>query len=97
MATKSVLSIFAIFTILVLVIFEIPEIEAHDSECLKEYGGDVGFGFCAPKIFPTICYRNCQKDKGANGGKCLWGEGGNVKCLCDFCSKESFNQFISLT
>ncbi|CAL9236767.1 unnamed protein product [Arabidopsis halleri] len=101
MTTKSV-STFAILIILVLVIFEIPEIEAQDSECLKEYGvdddgEDVGFRFCAPRIHPTLCYRRCEEDKGANGGKCLWGEGGNVKCLCDFCSEEPFNQFISLT
>lgn len=82
----------------------ISKIEAQDSECLKEYGvdddgDDVGFRFCAPRIFPTLCYRRCQKDKGAKGGKCLWDEegSGNVKCLCDFCSEEPFNQFISLT
>ncbi|KFK37181.1 hypothetical protein AALP_AA4G224600, partial [Arabis alpina] len=46
-------SIFVALFIFFLVISEIPEIAAQDSECLKEYGGDVGFGFCAPKIFPT--------------------------------------------
>ncbi|KAG7574771.1 Knottin scorpion toxin-like [Arabidopsis suecica] len=103
MATKSV-STFAIFIILVLVIIGIPEIEAQDSECLKEYGvdddgEDVGFRFCATRIFPTLCYRRCQKDKGAKGGKCRWEEVGsrNVKCLCDFCSEDPSNQFISLT
>ncbi|KAJ0250860.1 hypothetical protein HA466_0132840 [Hirschfeldia incana] len=87
MATKSVSS-FAAFFILFLVIFEVAEIEAQDSECLKEYGGDVGSAFCAPMIFPTFCYTNCRKDKGAKGGRCIWKGMGNFKCLCDYCSDE---------
>ncbi|XP_013635185.1 PREDICTED: defensin-like protein 4 [Brassica oleracea var. oleracea] len=86
-ATKSVSSLAAFF-ILFLVIFEMPEIEAQDSECLKEYGGDVGFGFCAPRIYPTFCVKRCRADKGALGGKCIWGQGSNVKCLCNFCRPE---------
>lgn len=77
--------LFAIIFILVLVIFQVPEIEAQDDECLKEYGGDVGFSFCAPEIFPSFCYTNCRKDKGALGGTCIWGDS-DVKCLCDYCS-----------
>ncbi|KAJ0258458.1 Defensin-like protein 193 [Hirschfeldia incana] len=84
MATRSVSS-FAIFSILLLVIVEVPEIKAQDSECLKEYGGDVGFPFCAPRIFPTICYMRCRDDKGAKGGRCRWEDEG-VKCLCDYCN-----------
>ncbi|CAH8257263.1 unnamed protein product [Arabidopsis lyrata] len=83
-ATKSV-SIFVVFFIFFLVISDMPEIEAQGSECLEEYGGDVGFGFCAPRIFPTICYTRCREIKGAKGGRCRWGEGSNVKCLCDSC------------
>ncbi|KAL1191187.1 Defensin-like protein 2 [Cardamine amara subsp. amara] len=95
MATKSVSSTFAIFFILLLVIFEVSEIEAQDSECLKEYGGDVGFSFCAPLVFPSICYHKCRMDKGSKGGKCLWGTRViDVKCLCDFCHDEP--QFLSL-
>ncbi|KFK24554.1 hypothetical protein AALP_AAs67921U000400, partial [Arabis alpina] len=56
--------------------------------------GDVGFGFCAPKIFPTICYTRCRDDKEAEGGKCLWEQDG-VKCLCDFCSDDPANQTLS--
>ncbi|KAG2326201.1 hypothetical protein Bca4012_035167 [Brassica carinata] len=95
MATKSVSS-FTLILILVLVIFEVPEIKAQDSECLKEYGGDVGFGFCAPRIFPTICYTRCRENKGAKGGKCIWGEAGagGVKCLCDYCSDSPFDQIL---
>ncbi|KAL1191185.1 Defensin-like protein [Cardamine amara subsp. amara] len=89
MATKSV-STFAIYFIFFLVMFEVPEIKAQGNKCLKEYGGNVGFSYCAPKIFPTFCYQNCRKNKGAKGGRCLWGEavagGVSVKCLCDFCS-----------
>ncbi|XP_024010704.1 LOW QUALITY PROTEIN: defensin-like protein 195 [Eutrema salsugineum] len=82
-------SIFVFFFIFFLVISEVPEIEAQDySECLKEYGGDVGFGFCAPRIFPTFCYTRCRENKGAKGGRCLWGEGIDVKCLCDFCNDQ---------
>ncbi|CAN7063188.1 unnamed protein product, partial [Brassica rapa subsp. trilocularis] len=89
MATKSI-SFLAAFFFLFLVIFaEMPETEAQDSECLKEYGGDVGFSFCAPKIYPTRCVRKCRADKGALGGKCTWEHGINVKCLCDFCRHES--------
>uniref|UniRef100_A0A1J3EW35 Defensin-like protein 2 n=1 Tax=Noccaea caerulescens TaxID=107243 RepID=A0A1J3EW35_NOCCA len=83
MATKSV-STFSIFFILFLVIIDMPEIEAQDSECLKEYGGDVGFSFCAPRIYPSFCYQNCVKNKGAKSGKCVWGST-DVKCYCDFC------------
>ncbi|KFK32369.1 hypothetical protein AALP_AA6G232600 [Arabis alpina] len=79
------ISIFAIFFIFFLLISEVPKIEAQDSKCLKEYGGDVGFGFCAPRIFPRICYTRCRENKGAKGGRCLWGEGSSVKCLCDYC------------
>ncbi|CAA7050480.1 unnamed protein product [Microthlaspi erraticum] len=89
MATKSV-STFAIFFILFLVVCELPETKAQDRKCLKEYGGDVGFSYCAPRIRPTFCHRNCRAHKGAKGGRCLWGEavpgGVSVKCLCDFCS-----------
>ncbi|XP_010506238.1 PREDICTED: defensin-like protein 4 [Camelina sativa] len=91
MATKLV-SAFAIFSILVLVIS--AGTEAHDDDdCLKEYGGNVGFPFCAPRIFPTICYRRCISDKGAKGGRCVWGDD-SVKCLCDFCSSKPSDQFI---
>ncbi|XP_018465709.1 defensin-like protein 2 [Raphanus sativus] len=95
-ATKSVSS-FAIIFILVLVIFEVPEIEAHDNECLVEYGGDVGFSFCAPEIFPSFCYTNCRKDKGAQGGTCIWGDYGTVevKCLCDYCSDIPNDKILS--
>ncbi|KAG2309571.1 hypothetical protein Bca52824_029319 [Brassica carinata] len=86
MVTKSVSSLAAFF-ILFLVIFETPEIEAQDSKCLKEYGGDVGFSFCAPKIYPTLCVRRCRSDKRALDGKCIW-EGINAKCLCNFCRQE---------
>ncbi|KFK32373.1 hypothetical protein AALP_AA6G233000 [Arabis alpina] len=87
-ATKSV-STFAIFFILFLVIFEVPETKAQDSKCLKEYGGNVGFSYCAPKIHPTFCHQNCVKNKGAKRGICRWGDAqsGGVKCLCDFCGK----------
>ncbi|XP_010506244.1 PREDICTED: defensin-like protein 4 [Camelina sativa] len=87
MATKLV-STLAIFFVLVLMISE-----AHADECLKEYGGDVGFQFCAPRIFPSFCVSRCQADKGAKGGKCIWGDDG-VKCLCDFCGEELTEQFI---
>ncbi|XP_010517925.1 PREDICTED: uncharacterized protein LOC104793284 [Camelina sativa] len=71
-----------------------PGTEAHDDDdCLKEYGGNVGFLFCAPRIFPTICYRRCISDKGAKGGRCVWGDD-DVKCLCDFCSDKPSDQFI---
>ncbi|XP_010508409.1 PREDICTED: defensin-like protein 4 [Camelina sativa] len=92
MATKLV-STLAIFFVLVLVISEMPGTEAHAEECLKEYGGDVGFQFCAPRIFPSFCVSRCQADKGAKGGKCTWGSDG-VKCLCDFCGEELTEQFI---
>ncbi|XP_019101985.1 PREDICTED: defensin-like protein 195 [Camelina sativa] len=63
-----------------------PEIEAQGSECLKEYGGDVGFGFCAPRIFPTICYTRCRANKGAKGGRCRWGE--EIEAQGSECLKE---------
>ncbi|CAA7050482.1 unnamed protein product [Microthlaspi erraticum] len=87
MATKSV-STLAIFFFLFLVIFEVPEIKAQDSKCLKEYGGNVGFSYCAPLIYPSFCYRNCRMNKGAKGGRCRSGKAGagDMKCLCDFCS-----------
>ncbi|EFH70311.1 hypothetical protein ARALYDRAFT_473897 [Arabidopsis lyrata subsp. lyrata] len=97
MATKSV-STFAIYFILVLVIFaETPEIEAYDRKCLKEYGGDVGFSYCAPRIFPTFCDQNCRKNKGAKGGICRWEENNaiGVKCLCNFCSEEPSYKILS--
>ncbi|ESQ38976.1 hypothetical protein EUTSA_v10001697mg [Eutrema salsugineum] len=85
MATKSVSSL-TIFFILFLVIFEVSEsTNAQDRKCLKEYGGNVGFSFCAPKIFPSFCYRRCRDNKGAKGGRCRSGAGGLI-CLCDFCS-----------
>ncbi|CAF1803691.1 unnamed protein product [Brassica oleracea] len=95
-ATKSVSS-FAIIFILVLVIFEVPEIESHDDECLIEYGGDVGLSFCLPEIFPSFCYSRCRKDKGALGGTCIWGEDGtvDVKCLCDYCSDIPNDKILS--
>ncbi|XP_022574040.2 defensin-like protein 2 [Brassica rapa] len=85
MTTKSVSSL-AIFFILCLVIFEVPETEAQDRKCLKEYGGDVGFSFCAPRIYPSFCYQRCRQNKGAKGGKCRSEAGTGMKCLCDFCS-----------
>ncbi|KAF8101231.1 hypothetical protein N665_0208s0020 [Sinapis alba] len=94
MTTRSISS-FAIFFILFLVINEVPEIKAQDSECLKEYGGDVGFSFCAPRIFPTFCYRNCREEKGAKGGRCLWEDAGGVKCLCDYCDDSPFDPIPS--
>ncbi|KAL0711247.1 hypothetical protein Bca4012_018225 [Brassica carinata] len=67
---------------------EVPETKAQDRKCLQEYGGDVGFRFCAPLIYPSFCYRRCRENKGAKGGRCRSGEvgTGSVKCLCDFCS-----------
>ncbi|CDY23374.1 BnaC04g49020D [Brassica napus] len=88
MATKSVSSLAAFFILFLVIFAEMPEIEAQDSECLKEYGGDVGFGFCAPRIYPSFCVQRCRADKGALSGKCIWGQGGNVKCLCNFCRHE---------
>ncbi|CAL9236765.1 unnamed protein product [Arabidopsis halleri] len=85
MAKAIVSSIFVVFFIFFLVISDVPEIEAQGNECLKEYGGDVGFSFCAPRIFPTFCYTRCREIKGAKGGRCRWGQGSNVKCLCDSC------------
>ncbi|CAA7050481.1 unnamed protein product [Microthlaspi erraticum] len=87
MATKSV-STFAIFFILFLVVFEVPEIKAQGRKCLEEYGGNVGFSYCAPRIFPSFCYRNCRKNKGAKGGTCRSGKAGagGMTCLCDYCS-----------
>ncbi|CAN8286637.1 unnamed protein product [Cochlearia groenlandica] len=87
MATKSVSTLVLCF-ILFFVIFEVPETEAQASKCLKEYGGGVGFRYCAPRIYPSFCYRNCRKDKGAKGGKCRSGASGpsSMICLCDFCS-----------
>ncbi|CDY58533.1 BnaC04g53020D [Brassica napus] len=83
MATKSVSSFTLIF-ILVLVIFEVPEIKAQDSECLKEYGGNVGFNFCAPRIYPSFC------------GICRWGDSpDSVKCLCEYCSDQISHQILS--
>ncbi|KAG2290246.1 hypothetical protein Bca4012_028701 [Brassica carinata] len=96
MATKSV-SYFTLIFILVLVFFfEAPEIEAQDSECLKEYGGNVGFGFCAPQTFPTICYIRCREDKDAKGGRCITGDAGafDFKCLCDYCSDKPNDQIL---
>ncbi|XP_010526337.1 PREDICTED: defensin-like protein 4 [Tarenaya hassleriana] len=80
-------SIFIVFSVLLLVVLEVPKIEAGD-ECLKEYGGDVGFGFCAPRIFPTFCYSRCRSDKGAKGGRCDWRDDGTVICYCDYCNDE---------
>ncbi|KAL0674567.1 hypothetical protein Bca4012_002548 [Brassica carinata] len=66
---------------------EVHETEAQDRKCLKEYGGDVGFSFCAPRIYPLFCYRRCRQNKGgAKGGKCRSEAGTGMKCLCDFCS-----------
>ncbi|CAF2301063.1 unnamed protein product [Brassica rapa] len=97
MATKLVSSV-AVFFILFLVIFaEVPEIEAQDTECLVEYGGDVGFAFCAPLIYPPFCYTRCRENKGSKGGICV-SEGNKVKCLCDFCNdnyKPPFDQILS--
>lgn len=72
-----------------------PETEAQDRECLKEYGGEVGFSYCAPLIRPTFCFRRCREDKGAKGGECRWGDEFNVKCLCDFCSDKAYDQILS--
>nr|ACM44499.1 trypsin inhibitor [Descurainia sophia] len=98
MAMKSV-STFAIFCILFLVIFETSEIEAQlqERQCLKEYGGDVGFSFCAPRIFPSFCDRNCRNNKGAKGGICRWEQNNaiGVRCLCDFCGEEPSNLILS--
>ncbi|KAL1191186.1 Defensin-like protein [Cardamine amara subsp. amara] len=92
MATKSV-SILATFFILFLIIFEVPEIKAQGSKCLKEYGGDVGFRYCAPRIYPSFCYRNCRQNKGAKGGRCRSGKAGafqsSMICLCDYCSDKA--------
>ncbi|CAH8374035.1 unnamed protein product [Eruca vesicaria subsp. sativa] len=88
-------SSFAVFFILFLVIFEVPEIDAQDRECLKEYGGDVGFSLCAPMIYPSFCVRRCRSEKGAKGGECRWGDEFNVKCLCDFCSHKAYDQILS--
>ncbi|KAJ0258457.1 Protein NLP8 [Hirschfeldia incana] len=71
-----------------IVISDVPETEAQDSKCLREYGGDVGFRFCAPRIFPTFCYTRCRENKGAKGGRCRWGQGTNVTCLCDYCNDQ---------
>lgn len=70
-----------------------PEIKAQDSDCLKEYGGgdDVSFAFCGPRVFPSICYVRCQLEKGAKGGRCSWGPGIKVKCLCDYCDDNPSN------
>ncbi|KAF3515289.1 hypothetical protein F2Q69_00002207 [Brassica cretica] len=66
---------------------KVHETEAQDRKCLKEYGGDVGFSFCAPRIYPLFCYRRCRQNKGgAKGGKCRSEAGTGMKCLCDFCS-----------
>ncbi|CAF2301049.1 unnamed protein product [Brassica rapa] len=95
MTTKPISS-FAVFFIFFLVIFaEMPETEAQDRECLKEYGGEVGFSYCAPLIRPTFCFRRCREDKGAKGGECRWGDEFNVKCLCDFCSDKAYDQILS--
>ncbi|KAL0786244.1 hypothetical protein Bca101_002490 [Brassica carinata] len=78
-----------IFVVFFLVISgaEVHETEAQDRKCLKEYGGDVGFSFCAPRIYPLFCYRRCRQNKGgAKGGKCRSEAGTGMKCLCDFCS-----------
>ncbi|KFK32372.1 hypothetical protein AALP_AA6G232900 [Arabis alpina] len=90
MATKSV-STLAIFFILFLVIFEVPETKAEDRKCLKEYGGNVGYSYCAPRRSPTFCYMNCVMNKGAKSGICRWGDAGprDVKCLCDYCGDNS--------
>ncbi|EOA28204.1 hypothetical protein CARUB_v10024394mg [Capsella rubella] len=93
MATKLV-STLAIFSVLVLVISGMTGTEAHDDECLKEYGGDVGFQLCAPRIYPSFCVQRCRSEKGAKGGKCIWGDGVDVKCLCDFCGDEVTEQYI---
>ncbi|KFK37180.1 hypothetical protein AALP_AA4G224500 [Arabis alpina] len=86
-AIKSV-SIFAVLFIFFLVVSEMSGIEAQDTECLEEYGGDVGFAFCAPRIWPTLCYQFCRLYKGAKGGKCVSEE--NVKCICDFCNDSPY-------
>lgn len=96
MATKLVPS-FTVFFMLFLVIFEVPEIEAQDTECLVEYGGDVDFALCAPLIYPPFCYTRCREDKGSKGGTCV-SEGNRGKCLCDFCHdnlKPPFDQILS--
>ncbi|CAL9243204.1 unnamed protein product [Arabidopsis halleri] len=56
-------SIITVLFVFFLVISEMPEIKAQDSDCLKEYGGDVGFPFCAILIFPSVCYIKCRQDK----------------------------------
>ncbi|XP_019056943.1 PREDICTED: defensin-like protein 195 [Tarenaya hassleriana] len=78
-------SIFVVFFALFLAVLGVPTIEADD-ECLKVYGGDVGFAFCAPAIYPTICYMRCRQDKGAKGGRCDWKGYATVTCYCDYCS-----------
>ncbi|CAN8284581.1 unnamed protein product [Cochlearia groenlandica] len=64
------------------------EIEAQETECMKEYDGFVGIQYCFPEVFPTLCYRHCRKDKEAKHGKCVWGDIlTRVKCFCDFCGE----------
>ncbi|KFK41718.1 hypothetical protein AALP_AA2G164300 [Arabis alpina] len=83
-AIKSV-SIFVVFFIYFLLISELPEIEAQDDKCLKEYiGGDIIL-LCNSPTYPSMCYRLCRWNKGALGGKCLWDEK-PIRCLCDYCS-----------
>ncbi|CAF2123878.1 defensin-like protein 193 isoform X1 [Brassica rapa] len=88
MATKSVSSFAILFILFLVIIAELPETKAQDRKCLQEYGGDVGFRFCAPLIYPSFCYRRCRENKGAKGGRCQSGAAGagSMKCLCDFCS-----------
>ncbi|CAN7020942.1 unnamed protein product, partial [Brassica oleracea var. botrytis] len=82
--TKPVSSFAVIFIIFLVIFAEMTETEAHDSECLKEYGGEVGFSYCASLIYPSFYLRRCRSEKGAKGGECRWGEEFNVKCLCNF-------------
>ncbi|KAG7537600.1 Knottin scorpion toxin-like superfamily [Arabidopsis suecica] len=86
-------SIITVLFIFFLVISEMPEIKAQDSDCLKEYGGDVGFPFCGILIFPSVCYVKCRQDKKAKGGRCqVQQEEGDTKftCLCDYCNSSPY-------
>ncbi|XP_010528835.1 PREDICTED: defensin-like protein 4 [Tarenaya hassleriana] len=80
-------SMFVVFFLLILAVLEVRKTEAED-KCLKAFGGGKGFQLCAPRIYPSFCYRRCRSEKGAFGGKCVWGSGPNpdVRCLCNYCS-----------
>ncbi|CAA7032714.1 unnamed protein product [Microthlaspi erraticum] len=89
-ATKSV-SIFTVFFIGILLISEMPEIEAQDSKCLKEFGGgsDSDFVLCRVIAYPSLCYKECRRLKRAKGGYCIT-KGRSEKCFCDICSKAPY-------